>query len=205
MKVSGPEGISAFINRAKNWFLRHCARITIVAVLFLFIGIAAFFIFKESSTNSDKARLGKTPPASTKLSPAFDHSKVDEASKNSSNLPSNLSVLTERSAIIFTGKTEKVESFWNKEKTQIYSLVTFRVYEYLKGERKEKHITLKQLGGTVGDITMKVSDAPMYTVGEEVLLFVSGAGYIPVLEKVEGDFSPSSTKGVVSEVKKFVR
>jgi len=118
--------------------------------------------------------------------------------------PQDLKELVEKSAIIFTGKTEKVESRWNKDKTQIYTLVTFTVYEYQKGAREEKTIILKQLGGTVGNITMAVEDAPEYKVGEEALLFVSGAGYIPVLEKASGDFSSSSKNSLISLVKKAV-
>lgn len=118
--------------------------------------------------------------------------------------PQDLKELVEKSAIIFTGKTEKVESRWNKKKTQIYTLVTFQVYEYQKGVREEKFITLKQLGGTVGNITMWVEDAPQYTIGEEVMLFVSGVGYMPALEKMTGDFSSGSSNRLVSEIKTIV-
>lgn len=83
--------------------------------------------------------------------------------------------LTYEADFILIGKVKDMESRWNKEKTLIYTYVTVSVTKYIKRilEMKEpKEITVKILGGQVGDITLKVSDTPEFMEGEEVFLFL---------------------------------
>lgn len=56
----------------------------------------------------------------------------------------------------------------------IYSHVTMRVSETLKGSNEET-VVVKVEGGTVGDLTLTVSDMPRMTRGERALLFLDDA------------------------------
>jgi hypothetical protein len=75
------------------------------------------------------------------------------------------------SDIIFIGRCESVNAHWNADRTLILTANRFRVVRTIKGSPVES-ITLEELGGTVGDTTLRVTDAPRFAVGDEVLLCV---------------------------------
>lgn len=84
--------------------------------------------------------------------------------------------LTYEADSILIGKVEEMKSQWNSEKTLIYTYVTVSVTEYVKRipEMEEpKQITVKILGGEVGDMGLKVSDTPEFAEGEKVFLFLN--------------------------------
>ena len=63
----------------------------------------------------------------------------------------------------------------------ILSHVTFRVDETMKGKHDET-LTMTIEGGTVGDLTLEVSDMPRMERGERAVLFVEDSrkgGYVP--------------------------
>ncbi len=59
-----------------------------------------------------------------------------------------------------------------KDNGQIHTLVTFEITEIIKGEYPDHTITLSFLGGTVGDISMGVSDMEFPQDGERGIYFV---------------------------------
>src|SRR5215212_6695442 len=83
----------------------------------------------------------------------------------------SLQELASGSDLIFVGRCESVASHWNADHSLILTASRFRVARTIKGQPGET-ITLEELGGTVGDTTLHVSDIPRYTVGEELLLCV---------------------------------
>jgi hypothetical protein len=63
----------------------------------------------------------------------------------------------------------------------ILSNLTMRVDETMKGAH-EAAVVVTLEGGTVGDLTLKVSDMPELTKGKRAVLFLTGApggGYVP--------------------------
>jgi hypothetical protein len=81
------------------------------------------------------------------------------------------------SDLVLRGKVQKAESRWSGDGRKIFTDVEVLVEETLKG-RPPRVVTVRQLGGTVGDLAQKVSGLHDYDVGEEVVLF---------LQKTPGD------------------
>jgi hypothetical protein len=72
---------------------------------------------------------------------------------------------------IVVGRVEAVRCFWNPERTRIFTEVTIRVDQSVKGS-SEPLLTLTQLGGTIDGARYTVPGAPQFHVGEETLVFV---------------------------------
>lgn len=83
--------------------------------------------------------------------------------------------LTNDSSTIVVGKVTSMKSEWNSEGTEIYTYITVAVDQCLKGSLQHSEITIKQLGGEVAGIGLKVVGAPEYKEGEEVLTFLKGS------------------------------
>lgn len=73
--------------------------------------------------------------------------------------------------LVFEGRVTAVEARENSQK-RIHTYVTFAIEEVIKGDYAEKSITLRFLGGTVGDVTMSVSDMQWPQMGEHGIYFV---------------------------------
>jgi hypothetical protein len=78
---------------------------------------------------------------------------------------------------IVRGQVISIRSYWNPEKTLIYTEVKVRVNEYLKGDGP-KEIMLNIPGGTVYNKTQWVSDAPQFNVGDDDVIFLESSGQI---------------------------
>lgn len=77
----------------------------------------------------------------------------------------------------------------NKE---IYTYVSLRVLEPVKGPKKDEVITIRQIGGTVDKISSIVAGTPTFRKGEEVVVFLTqkdGAGYPWVMGLQQGKYS----------------
>lgn len=72
---------------------------------------------------------------------------------------------------VFQGRVTAIEARQN-EGRRIHSYVTFAIEEVIKGQYSGDQITLSFLGGTVGGITMAVSDMQLPRVGERGVYFV---------------------------------
>jgi len=95
--------------------------------------------------------------------------------------------LTEEATIIVIGKIIAVESYWNDAHNRIWSNIKIQPTEFFKGNGGPT-ISFRVPGGTVGDTTLHVSDAPNWKVGEEVLLFLNPSYYYPVVGWFQGKY-----------------
>ena len=86
-------------------------------------------------------------------------------------IPRRLPDLAHGATLIFLGRCEAISCHWNPDHSLILTANRFRILRSFKGAPGPT-VTLEELGGTVGDTHLEVSDAPRYAVGEEVLLFV---------------------------------
>ena len=90
--------------------------------------------------------------------------------------PSVLSVSLEQlstaSQLIFEGEVVGKTSEFNANQTSIHTYVTFRMVDVVKGTYNQPEITLRFLGGTVGEISLNVSDSTLPELGEAGIYFV---------------------------------
>jgi hypothetical protein len=73
---------------------------------------------------------------------------------------------------IVVAKCISAESKWNEQGSLIYTYITFQVQDNVKGETSRENLTLRFLGGRVGDTVQSVPDMPQFSENEEVLLFL---------------------------------
>jgi len=86
--------------------------------------------------------------------------------------------LTQQAEAVVRGQVKDMKSEWDPERRFIWTLVTISVSHSIKGNSPEKQeVVVKIPGGEVGDIGQKTEDAPIFTTGEEVLLFLQPEVY----------------------------
>ncbi|MEP7015816.1 MAG: hypothetical protein ABI925_10285 [Verrucomicrobiota bacterium] len=99
--------------------------------------------------------------------------------------------LVDQAEVIFQGEVTAVKSQWAGEGAQrhIISYVSFQIEDSLKGNPGQSY-TIRMLGGTVGDESMGVTDAPKFAVGDRDILFVehNGTQFIPLVGIMFGRF-----------------
>ncbi len=104
---------------------------------------------------------------------------------------------------ILIGEVERVESRWDERRTKILTDVTLRVSRSLKDAAPER-LTLTQLGDEVDDVRVTVHAAPVFTLGEEALVFVwrDARGRAQVNGLAQGKFDigtdPNTGRRIVS-------
>ena len=84
----------------------------------------------------------------------------------------SLEQLSTASQLIFEGEVVGKTSDFNANQTSIHTYVTFRVVDVVKGTYNQPEITLRFLGGTVGEIGLNVSDSTLPELGEAGIYFV---------------------------------
>jgi hypothetical protein len=105
----------------------------------------------------------------------------------------SLEEMTSRSNLVIYGTVVSAHSQWEGKAINTYTRV--RVQETLKGTDGE-FVTVKQMGGRVGDITDEVTGSPELTQGEDVVLFlVEWQGNYWIHSIVLGKFSVVTQKG----------
>ncbi len=106
-------------------------------------------------------------------------------------IPPSFDELVSRAEMIFQGQVTDVRSEWTGEGAQrhIMSYVTLKVEDSFKGNPGST-VTLRMLGGTVGEETMEVTDAPKFKVGDRDILFVenNGTQFVPLVGIMHGRF-----------------
>jgi hypothetical protein len=106
-------------------------------------------------------------------------------------IPPTFDQLVTDAEFIFQGNVTDVRSQWIGEggQRQIVTYVTFKVEDAVKGSPGANY-TIRMLGGTVGDITMAISDAPQFKIGDKDILFVehNGSQFIPLVGIMHGRF-----------------
>ena len=98
----------------------------------------------------------------------------------SSVLAVSLEQLSTSSQLIFEGEVIGVTSDFNANQTSIHTYVTFRVVDVVKGTYNQPDITLRFLGGTVGEISLNVSDSTLPERGEAGIYFVESLERVQV-------------------------
>lgn len=107
--------------------------------------------------------------------------------------------LTKRADAIVLGRVVSATSSWDAAKKEIYTYFTLTVSQPVKGARMGESITIRQLGGTVGNIASIVPGMPSFKKGEEVVLFLTqkdAAGYPWVMGLQQGKYSVVDQDGV---------
>ena len=80
--------------------------------------------------------------------------------------------LSKDADLIITGKVSQQTSSWNEDKTRIYTIATIEVEDYIKGNVTGNSVSVKYLGGEVGDVGETYSHVPTFENNEEVLIFL---------------------------------
>ncbi len=106
-------------------------------------------------------------------------------------IPLSLDQLAGKSTTIVRAQATQTWSAWNPQHTVIYTYTKFQVVKSLKGA-SEQTITVKQIGGRVGNTMQRVSGVRHFTVGEEDVLFLQPSqdydGTLIVTGLVQGSF-----------------
>jgi hypothetical protein len=96
---------------------------------------------------------------------------------------------------IVVGTVTTVQTSWRDPDqdgtSQIYTTVTVRVEDALKGDRRPGDaLSFSQLGGTIGSITYAIHGMPEFVEGDRVLLFLQGSldacKYTPIVGMAQG-------------------
>src|SRR6185503_1527019 len=101
-------------------------------------------------------------------------------------------------------RVDDAYSSWDAAHKEIYTFFTLRVIQPVKGNKGETTITLRQIGGTVGNIASIVPGMPSFKKGEEVVVFLTqkdGAGYPWVMGLQQGKYSIVTGKDGVKQVR----
>ncbi len=98
----------------------------------------------------------------------------------------DVAALTAEATRIVVGDVVEVTSFWNRDRTLIKSRIVVGVDDYLVGQGGATEV-LEMIGGTVGDMTLRVSVLPVFEVGDHVLLFL-GNGEIGLVQSFQGAY-----------------
>ena len=80
----------------------------------------------------------------------------------------------QQSSLVVQGKVTSVRSFWNENRTKIFTETLVQIDESFKGANPGT-VRVLQLGGTVDKIKVTVAGAIQWKPGEEVLLFLEEA------------------------------
>jgi len=107
--------------------------------------------------------------------------------------------LAKNSDTIVMGRVEDASARYDANK-EIYTYITIKVMDPVKGLKAEhgknaapdQFVTIRQIGGIVGNIASVVPGMPKFTKGEEVVVFLSkkdAAGYPWVMGLQQGKYS----------------
>jgi hypothetical protein len=103
--------------------------------------------------------------------------------------------LAKKSDTIALARVEDVSARWDDNHKEIYTFITLKVLDGVKGSRKDDVLTIRQLGGTVDKLISVVPGMPTFKQGEEVVVFLSPkdrAGYPWVMGLQQGKYSVST-------------
>ena len=102
--------------------------------------------------------------------------------------------LAKHSNAIVLAQVEDASARYESNK-EIYTYVTLRVLEPVKGPKADAIITIRQLGGVVGDIASVVPGTPTFRKGEEVVVFLTkndASGHPWVMGLQQGKYTVSA-------------
>lgn len=110
----------------------------------------------------------------------------------------DLETLVQLSPVIVRGEVESIVSGTDSAYSRIHTYVTIRVDESLKGAEGSERVTLRLLGGSVGEQASVVFGMPSFRRGERVVLFARPAksGALVVSGLFQGKFPITSENGL---------
>jgi hypothetical protein len=92
-------------------------------------------------------------------------------------VPLDLKALSQRAERVVYASVESSESHWTQNHDAIYTDVHLRVKRVYKGaDREGDLVVVRREGGTVDGIGMRVFGAPVFTPGEEAVVFMETRG-----------------------------
>lgn len=80
--------------------------------------------------------------------------------------------LVESATGIVLGRVEQIEGVLDPSRGRLFTRIRISVEEALKGEFPDGEITVRQIGGVVGELRQWVYGSPEFTLGERVLVFL---------------------------------
>jgi hypothetical protein len=83
----------------------------------------------------------------------------------------NLEQLVKRADIIVQGQVQSVYSQWDEERHLVFTYVSIRVDESIKGSNR-RSVLIRQVGGTVGTVQMSIAGVPQFRTGEAAIVFL---------------------------------
>lgn len=104
----------------------------------------------------------------------------------------SVSDLTKKSETIAMARVTDVSSRWDENHKEIYTYITLKVLDGVKGSHKNDVLTIRQLGGSVDNLISVVPGMPAFKTDEEVVVFLSPkdrAGYPWVMGLQQGKYS----------------
>ena len=92
-------------------------------------------------------------------------------------VPHTLESLDEAADLVIRGRVGQQWSKWDEAHRRIWTYTEIEVLEDLRGSGTAPElVTVRILGGTVGEVSMRMSGAPELTPGDELVLFLRAAG-----------------------------
>ncbi len=90
-------------------------------------------------------------------------------------IPSDDSLVIESRAIV-RGRVLSVGTAFDETRQRVYTYITLRVQEVIKGQISERKIVIKELGGQTSDVGTLIYGAPRYTPDQNVILYLDTWG-----------------------------
>lgn len=106
----------------------------------------------------------------------------------------SISDLAKKSETIAVAHVEDVYSRWDDNHKEIYTYISLKVLDGVKGSRKNDVLTIRQIGGAAEGKISVVPGMPTFNKGEEVVVFLSPkdrAGYPWVMGLQQGKYTVS--------------
>lgn len=118
-------------------------------------------------------------------------------------LKMSLKDLARKSDAVVMARVEDQVARYDVDK-EIYTYITLKVLDPVKGYHKDDLITIRQLGGQVDNIASIVPGMPTFKKGEEVVVFLSQkdrAGYPWIMGLQQGKYSISQDQNGTKRVR----
>lgn len=97
--------------------------------------------------------------------------------------------LVSRADLVVQGRVLEVRSFWNKEKTTIFSEARIQVEDAVVG-KASPIVIVRTVGGQVGDVRIELAGGPELKAGDRQLIFLKrqGDGALRILGGRQGQY-----------------
>ncbi len=140
-------------------------------LLFIFIFINAF---PQQAINNKSSNLRSNNPQSIRNRPHFYMPDTSEQ-----GLIKDFRNKIDNSEIVIDAEVVSMVSKWDYSKNglfpdgsrKIYTIITFRVYNWIKGPIKDNEITFYNPGGKIGNNSVYVTHIPYFYINERAIFF----------------------------------